>query len=64
MTGIDHIGNETIELAAQWLAEFAPGEAPAPIVPELRTRFGITSEEACQAIRRAEQMRTCRRAFA
>ena len=56
-TGICHIGNETISLAAVWLAKFAPGEAPSPIVPEMRTRFGLTTEEAVEAIRQAEVMR-------
>lgn len=60
-TGCDHEHNEAVILAAQWLADLK--DIPQPIVPTIKTRFGLTSVEACEVIRRAQQMRTYRRVY-
>ena len=51
---------ELIERAAMWLSEQGYQQRPVPL---LRERFSLSSAEACQAIGRANQMRTLRRAF-
>ncbi|WP_412063752.1 hypothetical protein [Rhizobium sp. SYY.PMSO] len=60
MTGADHEHNESVTLAAQWLAD--QREAPARAVPELRQRFGLSAVEACEAIATANRFRIYRRA--
>lgn len=55
LTGIDHADNPAIDEAAAWLAGLA--EAPRPVVPELRERFGLTVKEACEACARAADYR-------
>lgn len=47
--------------AAQWLADLS--QSPPNVVGELRQRFEISAPQACDAIRRADQMRVARRAF-
>lgn len=44
--------NHTIE-AATWLASRPFHQRPHPIVPQLRKLFGLTTTEACAAIREA-----------
>ncbi|NRP19898.1 hypothetical protein LPJGGPFB_03156 [Ensifer adhaerens] len=61
MTGTDHEHSETVTIAAQWLAD--QRDPPHPIVPELRSRFGLSALECCEAISRARQMTICRKAF-
>lgn len=46
---------------AQWLADLP--SPPPNIIPELKQRFELSTVEAISAIRRAEEMRVCRRAF-
>ena len=53
--------SQEVIAAAQWLAEQAV--APQQVIHVLRQRFGITAAQACDACRRADQMRLCRRAF-
>ena len=43
---------EAIELAARWLPD-QPDHRGRALVPELRERFGITTAEAIEALRRA-----------
>lgn len=47
-----------IQAAAEWLANGRdhPGRA---IVPEMKSRFGITAHQACEAIRAAQRIRNC-----
>ena len=54
-TGCDHERNEAVSEAALWLA--AEATVPSPVVPTLRTRFGLTAVEACRAAAEASQMR-------
>ena len=61
MTGADHEHSASVIIAAQWLAD--QRETPHPIVPELRSRFGLSALECCEAIARARQMTICRKAF-
>lgn len=51
MTGADHEHSESVTVGAMWLADQNP--APQPIVPALRSRFGLSALEACVASRRA-----------
>lgn len=51
--------DEAIGLAAEWLAR-DPDHERAGIVPTLRTRFGITTLEAIEAIRKAQHLRRAR----
>jgi hypothetical protein len=48
--------DETVSLAARWLAE--QRDPPQPLLPFLRTRFGITTAEACDVCEKASRMRT------
>jgi len=52
--------NESIVLAAQWLADQA--QSPRPIVPALKNRFGLSAVEACEAAAMADRFRIYRRA--
>lgn len=61
MTGADHERSETVIVAAQWLAD--QREPPHPTVPALRSLFGLSGHEACEAIARARQMTICQKAF-
>lgn len=61
MTGADHEHSESVTIAAQWLAD--QREPPHPIVPTLRSQFGLSALEACEAIARSRQMTICRKAF-
>lgn len=54
-TGVDHADNPAIGQAAEWLA-FQP-EPPRPLIPALRTRFGLSALEACEASARAQDFR-------
>jgi len=45
-----------VDRAAAWLARHPAGTIRG-VVPALRTRFDLTAKEACDAIRRAHQLR-------
>lgn len=55
MSASDLDPDEAIEAAARYVA--AGREPGQPVVADLRTRFGLTTPEACEAIRRANAMR-------
>lgn len=57
MIGADHQHSETVITAAQWLAEQNP--TPAPIIPNLRERFGLSALEACEAAAGALHHQVC-----
>lgn len=59
MTPPEHEHTEAVTLAARWLAG-EPDTAGRAIVPELRQRFGLTTVEACAAIRQAQDIRRAR----
>ncbi|RWC12354.1 MAG: hypothetical protein EOS52_19120 [Mesorhizobium sp.] len=50
MTGLDHQDNPKIDEAATWLAHTPRRQRDRPAVPLLRQTFGLTAQEACQAI--------------
>ena len=54
-TGHCHESTASIDEAARWLA--GQPQAPSPVVPTLRRRFGLTPLEACVAIREAALIR-------
>lgn len=50
MIGIDHESHPVICEAALWLAHTPINQRPAPLIPALRHRFGLSAQEACEAI--------------
>ncbi len=50
--------NESVALAAQWLASQNP--PPKPVIPALKNRFGLTAVEACEAAAMADRFRMYR----
>ncbi|MDQ6434375.1 hypothetical protein RB623_09975 [Mesorhizobium sp. LHD-90] len=44
------------DAAAEWLVE-AGHDAPRPVMPELKRRFGLSTGEAIKAIKMANEMR-------
>lgn len=56
LTPGEHEHSAAIDEAARWLAAIADPSGMA-IVPELKTRFGLTALEACEAIRHANEIR-------
>ena len=50
-TGHCHESTAAIDEAAAWLA--SQEEAPHPVVPFLRQRFGLSTLDACKAITEA-----------
>lgn len=52
MTALD-----PIQAAAQWLATTPAARRPHPIIPHLRTAFGLSAQEAIAAIREADLIR-------
>lgn len=54
-TGFDHESTAAIDEAARWLA--LQPQAPSPVIPALRSRFGLSALEACTAIKEASLMR-------
>ncbi len=60
MNGADHQHSEAVVQAAQWLADQNP--PPHPIVPALRSRFGLSALEACEAVALSNRYRTFRKA--
>ena len=61
MTGVDHQHSETVESAAQWLAEKTP--PASSIVPALRQRLNLGVLEACEAAALPQRYRVNRKAF-
>lgn len=57
----EHSHSEAITMAAQWLSEQA--DAPAGVIPLLRSRFNLTALEATEACAMARRFRINRRAF-
>jgi len=56
----EHEHSAAVEQAAQWLAD--QREAPHPVIPTLRERFGLTPLEATEACAWADRMRIYRKA--
>lgn len=50
MTGIDNESYPAIYEAARWLSLTPESERPAPLIPALRNRVGLSAQEACEAI--------------
>lgn len=53
---------DPVTAAAMWLSE--QKTPPAPVIPILREKFPLSLVQACEACRRADDMRIRRRAFA
>lgn len=58
LTPQEHQHSAAVDEAARWLATVAPHERPSPVVPGLRSRFGLSALEACEAIKEASLIRT------
>ncbi|ODA95565.1 hypothetical protein BFX40_23690 [Mesorhizobium sp. SEMIA 3007] len=56
MMGVDHDLTNKADEAAVWLA-VNWWKAPRPLVPSLRKRFGLTSQEAISAMRESARIR-------
>ncbi|MCF3638721.1 hypothetical protein LXM94_01885 [Rhizobium sp. TRM95111] len=56
----EHQHSAAVEEAARWLAD--EQEPPRPIVPVLRSRFGLSALEATEAAAMADSFRPHRRA--
>ena len=52
-TGLDHHSSGAISEVARWLASIPVEKRPHPIVPMIRSRFGLSTIEACMAIKEA-----------
>jgi hypothetical protein len=61
LTPPEHAHNALVETAAQWLADQA--QPPRPIIPTLKSRFGLSAVECCEAAALADKYRMLRRAF-
>jgi hypothetical protein len=61
LTPPEHEHTEAVLLAAQWLAD--EQSPPQPIIPSLRSRFGLSAIEATEACAMAQRFRTVRKAF-
>ncbi|PSJ57385.1 hypothetical protein C7I85_22640 [Mesorhizobium soli] len=57
MTGADHQHTAAVDLAAEWLSTTRRDQISGPLVPALRQRFGLSAQEACQAIAQANLRR-------
>lgn len=60
LTPPEHHHTAAVEEAAQWLAD--EQSPPEPLIPTLRSRFGLSALEATEACAMAERFRTYRRA--
>jgi hypothetical protein len=49
--GLGHTRSGAVDNAAAWLAVLPDAERPRPLVPGLKSRFGLSSLEAIAAIR-------------
>lgn len=58
-TGLSHEHSAAVDEAARWLATTPPHLRGGAVVPQLRKRFGLTPEQACEAIREANLRRGC-----
>lgn len=61
LTPQEHEHSEAVVVAAQWLSE--QRDAPAAVIPLLRSRFNLTALEATEACAMARRFRINRRAF-
>lgn len=53
----EHQHSAAVDEAARWLATAPAHERPSPIIPGLRSRFGLTALEATVACREAALIR-------
>jgi hypothetical protein len=51
--------DESARLAAEWLAN-EPDHTGRTVIPDLRQRFGLTTQQAIEACRRAQALRNAR----
>jgi len=56
-TGLSHEHSEAITEAAAWLASPLSQRISRPIIPHMKETFGLTTQEALQALREANEIR-------
>ncbi len=50
-TGLSQAHSAAVEEAAAWLSSVPSARRPRPIVPHLKARFGLSAQEAVEALR-------------
>lgn len=56
LTPPEHEHSAAIDEAAAFLRSVPPGERPKPLVPALREMFGLSTVEACEAIKQSREV--------
>lgn len=51
LTPPEHESAALVEVAVQWLVDTPRHERPGPVIPLLRTRFGLSPSQAVEVIR-------------
>ena len=60
MTGVDHEHTAAVDQAEEWLVSTPDHLKPHPILVHLRAQFGLSTREAVDCIRAANQRRNQR----
>ena len=55
MTGVDHETTAAVDEAERWLVETDDALKPRPVLPFLRSYFCLSTKDAVEAIRSANQ---------
>lgn len=53
----EHEHSARVDQAVEWLRSTPPQSRPRPLLPSLRSMFGLTASEAISAIREANEAR-------
>lgn len=56
-SGVDHETSEAVAHAGQWLSQTSRDRIRTPIIPTLREKFGLSVQEAIEAVRDANLRR-------
>lgn len=56
-SGVDHETSEAVAHAGEWLSRTGRDRISAPIIPTLREKFGLSVQEAIEAVRDANLRR-------
>ncbi|MEW6630311.1 MAG: hypothetical protein AB1440_05535 [Pseudomonadota bacterium] len=56
-SGCDHETNEAIAHAGEWLSTTSRERIGRPIIPTLKEKFGLSTQEAIEAVREAQVRR-------
>lgn len=57
-TGLSHEHSAAVEEAAAWISQTPRQAIGRAIIPALRERYGLTPQEACEALREASLRRS------